>query len=340
MNKRLLKRTMSVIICVIMIFCINASYVNAADIISHDQRLLQQVNSKINAGIEQDIAPEDIIENLSDSDIEILKKSYSENESTNYGFSEEVLNNPEVKIIDSLAKDYYDYYSLNGEFPNLDRLTSDAQNRTSDLISPYYSYAGDYSELMKDLGYTFTIEQIAIHLVSIGNYINFGAAFAFLGLVALIIGMGLLTFTAMVIAYSAVAVGANNLILTWYLNSSTQLLNARTTTAAVVAQKQQGATYWAAYLVNYMGLGGIKVAEALTVPKALEKVHNNSSYAGVFTYNTTLAISLAKQASPVFGYKLDDAHNVEKQIFNLPHAHIKTDAGAGQGLTHIWYLLL
>ncbi|WFR58145.1 hypothetical protein QA584_03520 [Anaerocolumna sp. AGMB13025] len=341
MNKRFFKRITSIMLCVIMFFCINASHVNAADIKSQNQRLLQKVNDKINTAVEQNIAPEDIIVNLSDSDIEILKNSYSavsESENLNYGFSKDVLNNPEVEIIDNLAKEYYEYYTAYGEFPNSDSLINNSQNITPSLITPAYSYAGDYSELMKGLGYTFTVDQIARQLVSIGTYINIGSAFPFLDLVALIAGMGLITFTAIVIAYSAVAVGANNLILTWYVNSASDLLNARTTTAAVVVQKQQGAKYWSAYLVDYKGLGGIRVAEPITIDKAITKVLANNSYAGVFTYEINIATHLAQQASPIYGYKKDPAHNSGKQIYNLPHVHIRMNASGTPGLTHIWYL--
>lgn len=341
MNKRLFKRLTSVILCVIMIFSVNASHANAAEVKGQNQRLLQQVNDKINAAVEQNISPENILENLSDSDIEILKNSYiniSENKNLNYGFSAEVLNNPEIEIIDNLAKEYYDYYEIYGEFPDSDTQNYNSKSGKSELISPSYTYTGDISELMKDVGYTFTISEIAKQLVSIGSYIKIGEAFAFLNLVALVIGMGLITFTAMVIAYSAVAVGANNLILTWYINSASNLLNARTTTAAVVIERQRGVIYWAAYLVDYMGLGGIRVAEPLTFDKALAKIHANNSYAGVFTYEVNIASHLATQASPIFGWVKDPAHNVKKQIYNLPHLHIRINATGDHGNTHIWFL--
>jgi len=318
-----------------MLISINASYVNAADLNSLSQRQLQNVNDKINDAIKQNMAPEDILENLSESDIEVLKRSYSnsyESESMSHGFSEEILNKQEVKIIDNLAKEYYDYYTIHDEFPN------SSKNSSSGIISPASAYGADYSEVMKDVGYVITVEEIAKQLVAIGKYIKIGEAFAFLNLVALIVGMGLITFTAMVIAYSAVAVGCNELILTWYTNSASNLLNARTTTAALVVEKQQGTKYWAAYLVNYSGLGGIRVAEPLSIDKAIGKVLANNSYAGVFTYEINLASYLAGQASPIFKYFRDNAHNTGKQIFNLPHFHIYTDANRTHGLTHIWYL--
>jgi len=113
--------------------------------------------------------------------------------------------------------------------------------------------------------------------------------------------MGLITFTSIVIAYSAIAVGANNLILTWYPRAANNLLNARTSTAAIIVQKQQGAEYWLVFLVNYEGMGGIRVSDTLTLTKALAIVKANLIDPNVFTYDVSHACYLGTQASPRYG---------------------------------------
>lgn len=87
--------------------------------------------------------------------------------------------------------------------------------------------------------------------------------------------MGLIAFTSITIAYSAVAVGANNLILTWYTMSAQNLLNARTTTAAVLAQKENGVNYWRTWLVSYSGMGGIQVDTPINENDAIIISENN-----------------------------------------------------------------
>ncbi|BCJ93229.1 hypothetical protein acsn021_07980 [Anaerocolumna cellulosilytica] len=332
MKKIVFKRLMSLVICVILLFSITANHVNAAE-----ADKIQYLSEKISTAVESGTPPEEVLENLSISEVQVLidkYKSYGNSEASY--FSEEVQNHPEVKIIDDLADEYYDYYMEHGTFPEEVNLDKDYSNQIeADVVISSFA-SSDYSIFMRDLGYTFTIQQIAAQLVQIGSYIGIGSALAFLDLAALIVGMGLLTFTYVAIAYSAVAVGANNLILRWYTREANNLLNARTTTAAVIAEKEQGTEYWEAYLVDYAGQGGIRVTRAITQTDALVIIAQNSSYRSVFTFDFGHAAYIATVASPIYGFTMDNPHKPEKR-FNMYHVHANI-APQTSGNTHIFYI--
>lgn len=330
MSKKFLKRIIATFLCVIILICTNGNHVFAAEGVLNQEYL--QINKKINEELEKNIPPEEIFENLSEAEINTLMEVYGtqENSSLSYGFVSEVVNNPEVKLIDDLASTYYDYYEEHGELPESIDLNTDK----SDLIATYDT--GDYSMIMKDLGYIYTVDQIAKQLVQIGAYLKIGSALEFLGLLSLVVGMGLIAFVSVAVAYCAVAVGANNLILTWYIREAQNLLNARTSTATLIAQKEQGAQFWDAYLVNYSGMGGIRVERVLTKEEALGIVRLDKTNPNVLAISYNLAGMLGTTAFGV-GFKLDPPHNDEKPL-NFRHVHAYTKPGV-KGFTHIFYLV-
>lgn len=335
MKKLLFKRLTSLVICVVLLFSVTANHVKAAEAVDRSLYL----SEKISTAVELGIPPEEVLENLSDSEVQVLIDKYKSYGDSNISyFSLEAQNNPEVKIIDNLADIYYDYYMENGTFPevvNLDQVYNSNQI-ASDMVTSSIAI-DNYSTFMKDLGYTYTIQQIAAQLVQIGSYIGIGSALAFLDLASLIVGMGLLTFSYVAIAYSAIAVGTNNLILRWYIREANNLLNARTTTAAVIVQKERGAEYWEAFLVDYYGKGGIRISREITQAEGLAIIALDSSYRNVFTYDFGHAAYIATVASPKYGFSMDNPHNPNKQEFNMYHVHANKATGIS-GNTHIFYI--
>jgi len=334
MSKKFLKKFISIFLCAIILICTNGNHVGAAEKALNKEYL--QINKKINMELDKNIPPEEIFENLSETEINTLMEVYGthENSSLSYGFASEVVNNPEVKLIDDLASTYYDYYEEHGELPESIDLNKDINADNPHLKT---AYAGDYSTIMKDVGYTFTVDQIAKQLVAIGSYLKIGSALEFLNLLGLVVGMGIIAFTAVTVAYCAVAVGANNLILTWYTREAQNLLNARTSTATLVAQKEQGAQFWDAYLVNYSGMGGIRVERVITQEEAIGIVKLNKVNPNVLAINFSLAGTLATQAFGV-GFKPHEAHYTDTYPLNMVHVHAYTKPGV-LGITHIFYLM-
>lgn len=332
---KILRKIVSVIVCVTLLVCITNSDAVTAEAALNESYL--QINQKICKELENGVLPEMVFENLSESEIGILMNTYDSNQDKqNYGFSAEVANSSEVRQIDELANNYYNYYVVQDSVSSSINLYDTILNNSfSEKLA--VSSTADYSMFMKDLGYTFTVQQIAAQLVSIGVYMNIGGAMPFLSLAALIVGMGLIAFTAITVAYCGVAVGVNNLILTWYINSSNNLLNARTRTATLVAQKEQGVIYWEAYLVNYEGKGGITITRPVTENEALGIVKINLINPNVFAVSLSAALYLGSKASPQYGIKMDEPHNVAVQPFNLYHVHANTGPGI-QGNTHIFYI--
>lgn len=335
MSKKFLKKFISTFLCAIILICTNGNHVGAAERVLNQEYL--QINKKINTELEKNIPPEEIFENLSEAEINTLMEVYGtqENSSLNYGFISEVVNNPEVKLIDDLASTYYDYYVEHGELPVSVDLNKDINSDSSDLVTTYA--AADYSMIMKDIGYTYTVEQIAAQLVAIGTYLKISSALPFLNLLALVVGMGIIAFTAITVAYCAVAIGANDLILTWYIREAQNLLNARTSTATLVAQKEQGAQFWDAYLVNYSGMGGIRVGRVLTKEEAIGIVKMNQINPNVLAINFSLAGMLGTEAFRV-GFKPDEPHYTDTYPLNMIHVHAYTKPGI-LGITHIFYLV-
>ncbi|BCJ93641.1 hypothetical protein acsn021_12100 [Anaerocolumna cellulosilytica] len=341
MNKKILKKAISIFICIILVLLPNINYANAAsskELVDNLDYL--KLNKKILNEIDNNTAPEVIIENLSVDEINILQSAYeTSTESTYTGFNGEVTNNPEIQIIDNLASEYYEYYVVYGELPKIDsEYTPLADNYLMDnnTFITTNSYAGDYSELMKQLGYTFTLSDIAMHLVQIGNYLNIGSALPFLNLVALIVGMGFIVIGTIAIAYSAVAVGANNLILQWYTNASVNLTLARQNTAAIIAQRENGAKYWRAYLANWGGLGGIRVGDPISLETAASLIRVNTMSTNVFTYDYFYAITAANAA---YGYGASgpECHN-SVYLLNFQHVHALLSPNINHhGKSHIFF---
>ncbi|MBE5966658.1 MAG: hypothetical protein E7255_06790 [Lachnospiraceae bacterium] len=326
-----LKKFISLLLCFVFLFCINCTDLKAAEVGVYERYTV--INKKINAELENNISPVEVFENLSDYEVKTLMEVYDIKEDTSsYGFIEEIANNPEVELIDNLADTYYNYYTEHGELPVSVDLSQTGDNQIT------ASTTADYSTIMQNVGYNFTIEQIAAQLVAIGTYINISSAFPFLGLLALVVGMGLIAFTSITIAYCAVAVGANNLILTWYVSSLHNLINARTTTTAILAQKEQGAEYWKAYLVNYQGMGGIQVVNTISEQDALAIVLANQVDPNVLAVDINHAAYLGTIASPQYGITFDKPHKLAERPLNMYHVHANTGP-QHSGITHIFYLI-
>lgn len=318
-------KKLSLLLCLLLFLSSFMANYNIAKASSLEQKY-SIVQKKITTQLENNVDPTSIMENLSSDDIQILLDFYSQNDSSivsTYGFKPNIVNHPEVKKIDSIANEYFAYFTNTGEIPTV-----------------YETYAAlTYSEIMGQLDYTYTYNQIAIHLVSIASYMGLSSAFPFLSLVALVAGIGLIGFSSLVIAYSAIAVGTNNLISTWYIKHYRELEDSRQITAAVITQKENGARYWRCTLSNIGGLGGIKVHEVIQEYKAISLIIDNNYFQNVLAVDVTTAGHVATLASPLYGFTMDSAHDAGKYPLNRPHFHIIRDRMQTHGLTHIFYIM-
>ena len=264
-------------------------------------------------------------------------------------FNEDIVNDPEVALIDSIAKEYYNYFKDNNIEEEIYTIATDISsgkeisvlpNVTTNSISPFSSVFSDgvldYSYYVKEVtGQTFTLSQIGIQLAALGTKLNLGAALPFLEFLALLAGGIILTLT-IAILYSAIAVGVNDLILTWYQYSSVNLTAAKQNTMAIVAQQKNGAKYWRAYLANYGGLGGIAISDPITYSQASELVKLDMSTVNVFAFNYSDAAYLATYAYG-FGFTNPEAHRDNGKILNMQHVHAYITQGKIHGKCHIFF---
>lgn len=326
----MVKKVISLVISVTLVLSFSCEAVRASGMYNPEIKY-SDVNEKICKLFDDNIEPTTIFQGLSDNEIEILKNEYTINTASNYFFDEEVLNNPEIKLIDDLANQYYNEYLITGELPDVNQ-----KNIKGVDIMTANAYASN-SDIISQIGYTFTVSQIAAQLVAIGQYLGIGAALSFLNLVSLIVGMGILTFSYIAVAYSAVAVGANNLILQWYARSWDQLNSSSNITARVIVEKEQGTQYWVAYLSNYFGLGGITIATKINRKDAVDIIIGNKINPNVFTFSGTLASSICAEASTIGMSLGHDAHTQDgKYPMNMKHFH-KAITATTSATTHAFY---
>lgn len=139
------------------------------------------------------------------------------------------------------------------------------------------------------------------------------------------------------IAYAAIAVTVNELILTWYVYSGVNLTAARQNTVAIVAQYDSGTRYWIAYLADYYGLGGIRIADPIPHTFAQEIVLRNNMFDNVFAMNYSDAVFLATYAygNGFFG---PEAHRDGGKILNMQHVHARLIHG-GRGNCHVFFAI-
>ncbi len=204
----------------------------------------------------------------------------------------------------------------------------------------YYEPA-DYSVIIKELGYSFSLNEIARQLVLIGSSIKLGAAFPFIELAAIVAGAFIVTLS-IAILYCAAMVATNDLICGWYLYSTEQVKEASRVTAAVVAQYQSGTRFWMAYCVDWGGLGGIAISTQIKLDTAAAIVMGERTMGiDVFcmTWNDAeMVVARVGEVSAQYSgiASVVQVHREKGQVLNMQHIHAMKTSGE-QGNTHIFF---
>jgi len=267
-------------------------------------------------------------------------------------FDETVTNEPEITIIDRMANEYFNYFKANGVTKEdimdiANSSVNDSNQKSSKLFNnklnniinysniTLSSTSTYYSTLVYDItGYSFTYEQIAAQLASLGVLMNLSSALPFLEYLAILAGAVIITL-AIAVAYLAVAVAVHNLILTWYLDIAYKLEIALSNTRVLVAQYEHGYRYWRAYLANYGGRGGILIGDPIPYPTAIDIVLIDISTYNVFAMTHGDAMFLAQTAYGI-GYTNPEVHRQNGKDLNVQHIHA-LKPGNGRGNCHIFF---
>lgn len=255
-------------------------------------------------------------EGLSDAETQTLSSYYADVPAASV-FSEEVLENDEIEYIDALAAQYYDALESNGQIEALAGMSADEMDELFDSVelpealnvsraASYYEPA-DYSAVIKTLGYSYTLEQIARQLVALGSTINLGAAFPFIELVAIVAGAFIVTLSIAVL-YCAAAIAANELVCGWYLYNTSQVKEANEMAAAIVATNR----------------------EEITAPDVFCVMQNDAAMLVQKVGETYAAMGFSTVPSPV------QVHQRDKYPLNMQHIHAMLISGK-QGHTHIFF---
>lgn len=344
------KRLLSVFLC--MTFLVSQFY--CEQVSASDNAVLityEQVNQKIVDAYENGVDPTEIFEGLSDAEVQILSSYYADVPAASV-FSEEVLENDEIEYIDALAAQYYNALESNGQIEALAGMSADEMDELFDSVelpetlnvsraASYYEPA-DYSAVIKTLGYSYTLEQIARQLVALGSTINLGAAFPFIELAAIVAGAFIVTLSIAVL-YCAAAVAANELVCGWYLYNTSQVKEASRVTAAVVAQHQSGTKYWRAIRADWGGMGGILIADAITINTAARIVGMDTGAVDVFSMTLNDAEMLVEYVGNTFENfsgiaSVVQVHYRDDHPLNMQHIHAMTGKQE-QGKTHIFFAM-
>ena len=243
----------------------------------------------------------------------------------------------EAAYIDSLAKEYYDYYygeNAEGDPAEIDELIMG--DSINDQIQSYAAVA-EPSEIIKMLGYTYSASQIGLQLAKIGALMSLSTALPFVQMLSIITGAGLLIL-AMIVSYCSVAVGVNQQLGLWYVKHINSMEEARQISIRVAAEEKRGYKFWYAGLANWFGLGGIKVgAPIANVTVAVGVVRINDMNQNVFAVNISWAERLARESTdPGTSIEHHTAHEKEGlQALNVPHFHARVNGDHGK--CHIFY---
>lgn len=343
--KQAFKKLLSILLCIIIIVVTDCRNIHAQSISDKYQRIHNKIISQLDGGLDA----ETVYSQLSSDEINVLMKAYDTDENISYaalGFDDDVINSEEVTYIDDLADSYYNYYIKYGEFPdedshnNLERISSKLNDKSyNGTFSFTYEDVFDESStpsIIQKIGYYYSASKIATHLVLTGIKLGIAKALPFLLLVALLCGIGIITFSAITIAYCGVAVGVNQLVQTWYLNSTSELNRSKVITLDMVAEKEKGYNFWLCNRANNFGLGGIRIINPISDDQAKATVIADKEEPNVFAYDFNRATWLGSTCSKRYGIIMDKPHNVDKYPLNLPHIHIAV-APSVSGKTHIFY---
>lgn len=315
MNRRsLLMKIVASILCIVIIVGTNLSHASAS---TNDSDIVTKVNRLMANG-------ENIWESLTDEEVIELSQAFPSPEINQFTtLSEEQMD--EVKQIDALANEYYNYYKTYGFTEDLD-------------VIPMTYAALDNSQVIELYGYSYTIAQIAQQLASLGLLILYSAAFPFLCLIATISAFGILVYEVATL-YSNRADEATAKTLLWYSKHEEEIFNSKIRTIDYVMERTRGEQYWVCMLANYNNLGGILIGNAIKESVAADIIKANTTHTGVFCVSINRAQYIVTKAG-YYGYTSPEIHLYDSggnpTPLNQWHIHPKLASGEKMD-THVWY---
>lgn len=344
-----IKRFLSAFLCTALLvsqfYCDHVMASDNAVVLTYEE-----INQKIVDAYERGEDPAEIMAGLTEEEAQILSSYYSSWQPVSL-LPEEILEDDEVGYIDMLAAEYYNALEDAGQLEVLDNISLEEADKLFDSLEvpqPYaaeYYVPSDYCAIIKNLGYTFTFNQIARQLVLIGNSINLGAAFPFIELTAIVAGAFIVTFSVAVL-YCAAMVATNELVCGWYLYNTTEVNDSTKETARVVVEYQSGERFWMAHRADWKGMGGIAISVPITIDSAVTIVIGDEPMGlNVFCVNLNDAKMLVQRTGELHSIKYSQSsspvqvHRNDGKILNMQHIHAMIRDTGEQGKTHIFFAI-
>jgi len=277
---------------------------------------LKKVNQKIISLLEQGYTQDQVKEQLSDSEFQILIDTYR-------GFHGKSLNSTEtlkqsmvenfesesemdvyIRRVEGLASYYQDYYEKNGHFP----LESEG----------IQTMATTYDPSLVKLGYYVTEQALAQQLATLG--ILCSATFPYLALITFLVGVTLLA--DVVFDYYGNSTAVDNQIITWYKNSQTRARFTSTSSIEFVVQAVVYKNlYWRAHLTDFQGFGGLTVDTPMSLSSAAAWLGLNGVNTNTYTIKFGDAYTAALTAGDGSALPAHDPVKYLERPLNKPHFH-------------------
>lgn len=268
--------------------------------------------------------------------------------SFNFSFSKDVLANSqegsptfafqspeiqeELKELDTLAKEYYDYYIENGSFPS---------NNTSTYA--YISSSFQVVTILSGAGISISVGDLAQLaakmgiLAGIDGPLPVGDVCAIMLGVTFIIYSGLDYYKLINLHRNREAVGQAVRETVYSLPATENAKKAITTSKVYADNARIGHKYFACSLNDGSG-GGIIIEGPINETVAISRLKRNfANYnSNVFSVSSSLAYDIATKAGHGAA-KLNSAHHIFNQPLNLPHYH-PTDSRGEQTNSHSFFI--
>ncbi len=221
----------------------------------------------------------------------------------------------QFRVIDALAKEYYDYYKLHGKFPDDKELQSVGMRSVS---------TSDALKVLQGLGISYTEKQLAARLAVLGSLASLDGPMPVGDFIALLSGCVIFGYDVVSKYNNTATALANDIGKTegrTYIKIVSDTIAISATTAE---QIRKGNRHFIASL-NYGGAGGIIVGNPITLNAAQLRAKNSQD-----TFSTRR--TYAEQVVTIQGYsKLwESAHintNYGFKPNNLPHWHLYKSNG-------------